>query len=423
MNCRGSNLEILIDLGTQPNGNHFISQEQVATEPTYTMRMLTCTTCWQVQIDEFPPQSVLFSDHPYVSGLNVPVVEHFKTLATKAVADFSLGVGDVVLDIGCNDGSLLSAFREHGLTTIGIDPGGRVTELARRNGHLACRAFWNRESAMAMKTLGIRPKVISATAVFYHVPDLHDFVEGLNELMTDETVFVVQGVNLKDLIEQRQFDHFYHEHSCIHSVMGLQRLFAEHDMKIFDVADYEIHGGSFVAYVAKESSSHAVTKNVGQAIKNERAAGLNRMETYVEFADAVRQNTTDLHEFLVQLKSAGKSVYGLGAPVKGSTLLNFANIGPDLVSHLTEVNGYKIGLLSPGTHIPVIAEKELTSEPDYYLVLAWNFLDFFMQKKRAYLEAGGKFIVPVPSLQVIDRESLSSDIIPMTTPQPKRKAA
>src|SRR6056297_1263468 len=249
MNCGGSDLRLILDLGDQPNGNHFIDADEVGREPIYSMRMITCTDCWQVQIDEFPSQGVLFDDHPYVSGVNVPVIEHFETLAAKTVADFGLLNGSVVLDIGCNDGSLLSAFRRHGMTTIGVDPGQRVTDLAKQNGHLACRAFWNSETARSLKQLGVQPRVISATAVFYHVPDLHDFVDGLTTLMNDETVFVVQGVNLQDLIEKREFDHFYHEHSCIHSISGLDRLFSAHGMRLINVTNYEIHGGSFVAYV------------------------------------------------------------------------------------------------------------------------------------------------------------------------------
>ncbi|WP_417747569.1 class I SAM-dependent methyltransferase [Rosistilla oblonga] len=423
MNCGGSDLKLFLDLGTQPNGNNFITPDQIENEPTYSMRMLTCESCWQVQIDEFPPQSVLFDDHPYVSGLNVPVVEHFSKMAKKAVADFDLSAGDVVLDIGCNDGSLLSCFREEGMTTIGVDPGGRVTELARKNGHLACRAFWNSETAQAIKTLGIEPKIISATAVFYHVPDLHDFVEGLLSVMTDETVFVVQGVNLLDLIQQRQFDHFYHEHSCVHSISGLQKLFAAHGMKILDVSNYPIHGGSFVAYVARETSPHQVSDSVQQSINTERAAGLEKLSTFEEFSEAVAKNTSDLRSLLEDLKEQDATVYGLGAPLKGSTLLNYADIGPDLVSCLTEVNSFKIGRVSPGTHIPVVDERTLAKQPDYYLVLAWNFLDFFLEKKRSFLEAGGKFIVPVPSLQVLDASALKPQTTPIQTADTKRRAA
>ncbi|MEM9128864.1 MAG: class I SAM-dependent methyltransferase [Pseudomonadota bacterium] len=406
MNCGSSDIVEFLDLGDQPNGNAFLFADQLSDEPYYSMKMDVCRSCWQVQIDEFPSQSVLFDDHPYVSGVNVPVVEHFEKMAKRSANDLNLQRGDLVLDIGCNDGSLLSAYRKCGATTIGIDPGKRVVELARENGHLACRAFWNSASARSMHELGITPKIISGTAVFYHVPDLHDFIDGLDILMNDETVFVVQGVSLVDVITKNQFDHFYHEHSCIHSIFALQRLFAQHQMKIFDVFEYDIHGGSFVAYVAKNSANREVSDRVDAYVAKELSHGLDNIETYHAFSARVEKNTKDLRTLLENLKAEGKSVFGLGAPLKGSTMLNYGDIGPDLVPCLTEVNEFKIGRLSPGTHIPVVDERTLEREPDYYLVLAWNFLDFFLERKADYLRGGGKFIVSVPELRILDASDL-----------------
>lgn len=225
--------------------------------------------------------------------------------------------------------------------------------------------------------------------------------------MNDETVFVVQGVNLSDVITKFQFDHFYHEHSCIHSILALQNLFTAHGLKILHVEHYDIHGGSFVAYVAKKSSDYEINPSVANTIKEERESGLDRLENYHEFSRRVADNVSTLKALLVDLKAQNKTVFGLGAPLKGSTLLNYGNIGPDLVQRLTEVNKFKIGRLSPGTHIPVVDEITIVDEPDYYLVLAWNFLDFFMTKKRDYLRSGGKFIVPGPIVHILDGESVA----------------
>jgi len=401
LNCGGENLHVFLDLGDQPNGNFFLTEEQLATEPVYPLSMATCSDCWQVQIDEFPSQNMLFEDHPYITGVNVPVVEHFKRMAGKVTADLGLVAGSTVIDIGCNDGSLLSCFRELGMATIGVDPSKRVVGLARNNGHPVCQCFWNKETGEAIASLGINPKLITATAVFYHLPDLHDFIKGLDAVMDDDTVFVVQGVNLLDLIQKLEFDHFYHEHSCIHSISALKNLFEQHDMRVFDVSFYDIHGGSFLAYVGKRNCRFPTSKSVDAAIEAEHTAGLDKLETYIDFAQRVKENGAKLRRMLEDLKAQGKTVYGLGAPLKGSTLLNYLDIGPDLVSCLTEVNSFKIGLLSPGTHIPVVDERKLETEPDYYLVLAWNFLDFFQEKKKDFLANGGKLIVPVPELRVI----------------------
>lgn len=401
MNCGKPGVVPFLDLGEQPNGNAFPTAAEVDSEPRYALTMGVCRSCWQVQIMEFPDPAALFDDHPYVTGLNTPVVQHFAGLARGIVQRFDLSTGDLVVDIGCNDGTLLSQFRELGLSGIGVEPGGRVNRLAREAGHVAFRTYWGEATGAALGALGLRPKVITATAVFYHVPDLHDFIRGLLNVMTEETVFVVQAVSLLDLLLERSFDHFYHEHSCIHSVMALQVLFERHGLSLFDVEISPVHGGSLVAYVARSDAGRAVAPTVAAQIARERAHGLDREETFHRFGEEVTANAAAMRGLLADVKGRGETVLGLGAPVKGSTLLNFCQIGPELLPAITEVNPYKIGRLSPGTHIPIIGEDEVDEEPDYYLVLAWNYLDHFIQRKRAYLEAGGKMIVPVPSPRII----------------------
>ncbi|MFN0263996.1 class I SAM-dependent methyltransferase [Tepidamorphus sp. 3E244] len=407
MNCRGSSVETFIDLGRQPNGNLFLPESELANEPTFPLEMAVCTDCWQVQIAEFPSQEFLFSDHPYLTGVNKPVVEHFNALAPHIAAKLGLGPGDLVLDIGCNDGTFLDAFRTADIDTLGIDPGERVVGRARDKGHEVIRGFFNEQSARKIRDAGHAPKLITAAAVFYHVPDLHDFISGLDVLMDDRTVFVAQCVSMRDLMEKLEFDHFYHEHSCIHSVGALHRLFAQHGMRLLDVEHYDIHGGSFVAYVVRDGFDKQTAPTVEEAMAKERADGLESIEAYHAFARDVRSNMDELKAQLERIKAEGRTVYGLGAPLKGSTLLNYADIGPDLVEVLTEVNPYKIDLLSPGTHIPVVDESKLEKQPDYYLVLAWNFAPFLVQKYADYLETGGKFIVPVPRTRIVGAEAVA----------------
>lgn len=343
----------------------------------------------------------MFSNHPYVTGVNTPVIRHFQALAPHVVEKLKLKENDLVIDIGCNDGSLLRCFADQGMRVLGVDPGKRTGELARKQGITVFRQFWCRETGKSLKQLGLQPEVITATAVFYHVPDLHDFVAGLTEVMGPESVFVVQGVNLRDLIEKNEFDHFYHEHSCIHSIAPLQRLFGVHGLKIQDIEMSPIHGGSFILYVRRKESAVAATPAVAQQLALDAAAGLSKRGTYDAFANRVRSNMATLKGLLHKLKAEGKTIYALGAPVKGSTLLNFCGIGPDLVTAATEVNDFKIGRVTPGTHIPVIDERTLKEQPDYYLVLAWNFIDFFREKYHNYLQNGGRFIVPIPAPEIL----------------------
>ena len=403
MVCHGTRLHEFIDLKDQPNGNNFLYAADVAQEVVFGLAMMVCQDCWEVQIAEFPPQEVLFSDHPYLSGVNAPVVAHFKALAAHVVGKLGLAPSDLVIDVGCNDGTLLSAFREQGMRVLGVDPSERPGELARQSGLTVFKQFWNHATGLALRHLGVCPEVITATAVFYHVPDLHDFCAGLTEVMGPDSTFVVQGVNLKDLIEHNEFDHFYHEHSCIHSVGPLTRLFADHGLRIQDVEMSPIHGGSFILYVVRDENARATTPAVAAAIAEERAAGLYELATYTAFAERVETNMAALKALLIELKAEGKTVWALGAPVKGSTVLNYAGIGPDLVEKVTEVNQLKIGRVTPGTHIPVVDERGLEQTPDYYLVLAWNFLDFLVGKYDDYLAGGGKFIAAVPELRIVGR--------------------
>ena len=310
------------------------------------------------------------------------------------------------MDIGANDGTLLSKFQQAGMRVLGVDPGQRTGRLARERGITVCETFWNQESGRAMKTLNLKPDLITATAVFYHVGDIHNFVSGLAEAMGPNSVFLTQCVYLKDVIEKLQFDHFYHEHTMIHALAPLQRLFKKHGLRMLDVKFYEVHGGSFVLYVGREESAYPTSDSVAEAIEAEKTAGVQQIGTYRAFTERVEKNRDELVALLRDLRAKGKNVYALGAPLKGSTLLNYCHIGPDLVELATEVNRFKIGRFTPGTHIPIVSEESLARQPDYYLVLSWNFLDFFVEKYADYLRAGGRFIVPHPVVRVLGPEAI-----------------
>ncbi|MCG8366332.1 MAG: class I SAM-dependent methyltransferase [Pseudanabaenales cyanobacterium] len=407
INCGSQKLNEFIDLGIQPNGNNFPTTETKDSEPLFHISMMVCEDCWQVQISEFPPQKFLFSNHPYITGVNIPVLQYFEHLVLKTIKKLDLSPNSLVLDIGCNDGSLLKVFQSHGMRVLGVDPGLRSGELAKSQGTIVCRSFWNLETGKAMQKLGLQPDLITATAVFYHLPDLHSFIEGLKQVMHKNSVFMVQCVNLGDLIRKNQFDHFYHEHSCIHSITALQRLFTNCGMRPLDVEYVDVHGGSFVLYVGLYAHPSITNESIQNALDAEAKMGLLCMSTYIDFADRVRKNAKNLVTLLTQLKEENKRVFALGAPVKGSTLLNYCNIGPDLVEYATEVNKFKIGLLTPGTHIPIVDEKLLSERPDYYLILCWNYLDYLISKYKTYLLSGGKFIIPVPEVRILSFQDLS----------------
>ena len=368
--------------------------------------MGVCTQCWQVQIEEFPSVEFMFSNHPYITGLNMPVVDHFDQLVRNTLSKFKIAKNSLVVDIGANDGTLLDRFRSAGMRVLGIDPSKRTGEIAKKSGITVCETFWDLDAAIAIRALNLMPDLITATAVFYHVADIHSFVRGLVATMHNRTIFITQCVYLKDVIEKLQFDHFYHEHTMLHAIAPLKRLFEHYGLKIVDVDFYEIHGGSFVLYVAKEDSIYITSTKVDEAIAEEMRSGLQNIETYQSFSRKVENNRDALCALLINLAGQNKKIFALGAPLKGSTLLNYCGIGPDLVSIATEINPFKIGRFTPGTHIPIVYEYSLEVQPDYYLVLSWNFLNFFVEKYSDYLRAGGRFIIPHPEVRVIDSSIL-----------------
>lgn len=402
MNCGSTSLKRFIDLGDQPNGNHFPAESEKDRELKFPFAMCVCTDCWQVQLEESPSMEFMFSNHPYITGVNMPVVNHFTAMVERTIFRYGLEPNSLVVDIGANDGTLLSKFRDKGMRVLGVDPGARTGALCRANGITVCETFWNSETAAALKRLNVKPDLITATAVFYHIPDLHDFIKGLRLVMDERTVFLTQCVYMKDVLEKYEFDHFYHEHTMMHSIAPLKRAFDQHDMRLLNVDYYDVHGGSFVLTVGLQNSVHETSPTVARAIDAEEQFGMNRFETFEAFTAKVERNREDLLVLLRDLKQQKKSVYALGAPLKGSTLLNYYGIGPDLVELATEVNQFKIGKLTPGTHIPIVEESSLAKQPDYYLLLSWNFLDYFRSKYADYLKLGGKFIVPHPDVRVID---------------------
>ena len=404
MSCKAPNLVEVIDLKNQPNGNVFLKRDELSSELSYPLAMSICEDCYQLQIQEFPSVESMFLSHPYISGLSKPVLEHFGLLSKHIIRKFNLTSDDVVLDIGANDGSLLECFKSSGIDVIGMDPSEHTASLARDKGIEVVKSFWSLKAARQLIERGLNIKVITATAVFYHMKDIHDFVQGLVEIMQDDTVFSAQCVDLLDILNFNQFDHFYHEHTMIHALGPLKRLFSSYGLKVVDFEKWDIHGGSFVVYVAKKAASYEVHPRVEERFELELASGFQKIETYQNFARRIHDNKKTLVQLLKELNVQQKRVVALGAPLKGSTLLNFCGIGPDLVECAVEVNPLKVGRFTPGTHIPVIHEDALDFTPDYYLCLAWNFRAFFIQKYEAYLEAGGRIIFPNPEVEIVSRK-------------------
>ncbi len=403
MSCNSRDLKVFLDLNKQPNGNNFPSKKNLKTVKLYPLKMIVCKKCWLIQIDKFPSQIDLFSNHNYISGDNVPVIEHFKKFSNNIINKYQLNNNSLVLDIGCNDGSLLNYFKKKNINVIGFDPSNKTHNLIKNKKIKIVKKFWNKKNSNYFKNKKL-PDVITSTASFYHIPDLHDFILGLRNIMHKNSVFVFQAIYALDILRNNQFDHFYHEHSCVYSILSLKKLFDSHDMKIIYCKTDNIHGGSIIVHVALKGTNLKTNNDaVKKLINKEKKFKINKINTYLNFRKKIEVNKSELLKILNKIIKKNEIIYGIGAPVKASTLMNFFGINNKHIKKITELNKLKIGKYTPITNIKIIDERKINKHPDYYFVFAWNFKDYFINKYKKYLNKGGKLIIPCPKPKIIKK--------------------
>jgi hypothetical protein len=382
-----------LDLGSQPLCNEFVSPAEVDGERRYPLRLGFCPVCSLVQQVAPVPGVEMFSEHTYLTGTTAALVEHYHQLAGELEADL-LGSGDLVVDIGSNDGSLLLGFSPD-VRRLGIEPCSSIADRAVARGIETDVAFFGRAHAEdVVERLG-RAKLVTAAGVWFHLDDLHDATDGVAALLDDDGVFVVQAMYLGEVLRNDAYDSFYHEHICLYSFRPLQRLLRDHGLEVFRVEQEAIHGGSMTCYSAP-IGRRPVERSVHDLVERELEDGLDRIDTYLEFARRVEVKSKALRAMLEEARADGRTVWAYGAPAKSATLLNVAGIGPGLVSQALEVNPLKVGKLTPGTHIPVVLESPDLGTVDDVLLLSWNFRAALEPQIRGYLRPGGRILVPVP---------------------------
>lgn len=401
--CHSSDLTKFLDLGFTPPADDFIAPERMSKPEThYPLEVMICNDCKLVQLSYVVPPEILFQqDYPYESSTTVTGRNHYQTLAKEIAARYGLGSNDLVVDIGSNVGVLLDGFKAVGVRGLGIDPAERMCEIANKNGIETIHGFFS-ESLVheIVKTKG-KARVVTGTNVVAHINDLHALVRGLQLLLGEKGVFVFEAPYLTHLLEKLEYDTIYHEHLSYLSVQPMQRLFSQFGMQIIDVQEVSIHGGT-LRYHAARKGEYPAAKTVEQYISKEESDGIYSMEYLSKFSQSVQQHRDELVWMLKVLKHEGKRIAGVSAPAKGMTLLNYCKIGNETLDFLTEKSALKIGKYTPGTHIPVVADAELTNRmPDYALLLAWNFAEEIMKNLEAYRKKGGKFIIPIPTPQIV----------------------
>lgn len=399
--CRSTDVIKFLDLGLMPKAGSFLTEEQVSTEPKYQLDVYVCRRCSLVQILDIIPQEVLFTNYQYLSSITRTLREHFSEYAKEIHKRF-LGKDSLVVEIGSNDGVLLQPFNALGISAIGVEPATNVAEIAKKKGLSVINKFFNREVAMEIRSNYGRAKVICANNVFAHIDDLDEVLLGLRDLLEDNGVFVFEVHYLLDLLEKYQYDTIYHEHLCYYSLTALSHLLERFGMVIFDVKRISTHSGSIRVYAkTKFNNSYPVHEIVRRMIEEEKEVVYD-LNKYFIFAESLKQKRWQLCELLWAIKKVGKKIVGYGAAGRGTILINYCNIGKDLLDYVVDESPTRRGFLMPGKHIPIVGPERIKVDmPDYILLLAWSYENEVVSKEKAFVNKGGKFIIPLPDVRLL----------------------
>lgn len=395
--CDSDKLQLTVDLGMHPWANNFLKPEEVGKEPKYPLQLFRCDDCKTAQLGYTVRKEIMFLDHTYMSGMTRTLDEHFKNMAFEVDNRFFASKNaKSVLDIGSNDGTQLKHYQTLDYNVLGIESSKKIAEIANEKGILTENRFFNLSVA---RNLRRKFDVINASGVFFHLEELHSVTEGIRECLADEGIFCVQALYFKSILENNAFDQIYHEHLLYYTVSTLQSLLNRHDLELFDAYISLIHGGSIIGF-ASHIKTRDKSSRLDDILQEEIASGVNENQTHLEFAKRIEIMKEQNLELLEKRKSEGKLIYGLGAPVKGNTLLNYFEVGTDYIKYLVEKNPLRKGLFSPGMHIPIVLEEELKANPDMYYVLAWNFKKEILERYQNLIKQGVEFYFPVnPKLQ------------------------
>jgi SAM-dependent methyltransferase len=399
--CDSTQLSIFLSLGNLPLSDGFLEARQlVDNEPRYPLDVAFCATCSLVQILEtVPPEELFGADYPYFSSFTDTLLRHSEANVKERIAERKLGSDSLVVELASNDGYLLQYYKADGVPVLGIDPAPGPVAAARAKGIDTLEAFFGLDFAKKLAAEGRRADVIHANNVLAHVADTNGFVAGIATLLKDDGVAVIECPYVKELIEHGEFDTIYHEHLCYFSVTALRALFSRHGLHITRVVPLSIHGGSLRVFVEKQNRPE---QSVHDYIESEQRLGLDRLDYYADFSNRVNQIRTELNELLQGLKERKARIVGYGAAAKGTIMLNYVGIGQETLDFVADRNTHKQGRYIPGVRLPISSpERVLAEQPDYVLILPWNFKDEIMAQQAEYRRRGGKFIVPVPRPTII----------------------
>jgi len=393
-----------VDLGMSPLCESYVPAEAVNhMEPFYPLHVWVCRSCLLVQLEEYVSAEHIFTEYAYFSSYSTAWLKHAEDYVAMITQRLGLGPKSHVVELASNDGYLLQYFVKRGIPSLGIEPAANVAKVAVERGVDTLVKFFGKELGQSLAAEGRQADLVLGNNVLAQVPDLNSFVAGIRALLKPTGTVTLEFPHLQRLYEENQFDTIYHEHFSYFSLVAVERIFAAHDLAVFDVEELWTHGGSLRVYGRPAGdTSRPVSARVLDLRHREEAAGYLNIEHYLRFEEQVRETKRKLLSLLVDLKRQGKRIAGYGAPGKGNTLLNYCGIRGDFLDFTVDRNPYKQGKFLPGTHVPIFDPAKIDeTRPDYILILPWNFKDEIMNQLSHVRSWGAKFIVPIPGATVV----------------------
>lgn len=403
MNCRSckdENIVSILSLGEMPLANRLLKKEQLhEQEPRYNLEIVLCEKCGLVQLKDTVPPSDLFDEYLYYSSNSETMVQSVANLVEILVP--SLSKNAKIIEIASNDGYLLKNYIKKNIDVLGIEPAQNIAEYAVANGIPTRCEYFSKNLAKQLVRDGIQADIIHANNVMAHIPDINDFVEGLKILLKPKGQAIIEVPYLLNLINHCEFDTIYHEHVFYFSLLPLNMLFNRHHLTISHVEEIPIHGGSLRLYISHKNDGE-ISQNTIEFLAKEKNLGINKSDYYQNFSHHIHDLKNKLMVLLESLKAEGKKIAAYGASAKGSTLLNFFRIGQDQIEYIVDRSPIKQGYFMSGTRIPIHSpECLLTEKIPYTLLLTWNFAEEILKQQQAYRDQGGKFIIPIPKLEIV----------------------
>ncbi len=400
--CESEELSLVLNLGIQPLANNLLRHEDLyKAEPKYPLRQVVCNHCHMVQIVDTIPPTILFEEYLYFSSYSDTMLAHAKKCTQRYQEEMGLNSQSFVVEIASNDGYLLKNFVAQGIPVLGVEPAHNIAKVARQIGVETTEKFFGCQTAEEIVTQKGKADLILGNNVLAHAPDIHDFIKGIQILIKDQGRCVIEFPYLVDLVEKLEFDTIYHEHVYYFSLFALKGVYEANGLEVNRCERVAIHGGSLRVFTSKKGA-HPVEKSVEEILKLEEKIGVNTIDYYADFSKRVGELKEKTVQFIRNLRAEGKRVAAYGASAKSTTLLNFYGLGSGEIDFIVDRSPHKQNKFTPGTHIPIFSvDKLLKSQPDYTLLLTWNFAEEILLQQKEYSNKGGKFIIPVPDIKVV----------------------